>query len=71
MLWYLSSQACPYALVPVKMYCESQEKAQSQTHFSELFLSVFRRLRSAADHTLQEPSADVVARRLQGGKKEM
>jgi hypothetical protein len=49
---------------PVNMYCESLEKAQSHTHFSELFLRVFLRLKSAVDQILQVPSADVVAKRL-------
>ena len=46
------------------MYCESQEKAQSQTHLSALLFKVFRRLKSAVDQILQVPSADVVANRL-------
>ena len=49
---------------PVNIYCESLEKAQSHTHFSELFLRVFLRLKSAVDQILQVPSAEVVANRL-------
>ena len=48
----------------MKMYCESHEKAQSQTHLSLALLSVFLRLKSAVDHILQVPSADVVASKL-------
>ena len=51
--------------LPVNIYCESLEKAQSQTHFSEFFLSVFLRLKSAVDQILHVPSAEVVAKRLQ------
>ena len=50
--------------LPVNMYCESQEKAQSQTHLSALLFRVFRRLKSAVDQILQVPSADVVANKL-------
>ena len=46
------------------MYCESLEKAQSQTHLSVLFFSVFLKVKSAVDQILQVPSADVVASRL-------
>ena len=47
------------------MYCESQEKAQSHTHFSEdLSCSVLLELKSAVDQILHVPSAEVVARRL-------
>ena len=49
------------------MYWESHEKAQSHTHFPIFCSSVFVRLKSAADQILQVPSAEVVARRLQGG----
>ncbi len=48
----------------MNMYCESLEKAQSHTHFSEPFLRVFLRLKSAVDQILHVPSADVVAKRL-------
>ncbi len=53
--------------LPVKMYWESDEKAQSHTHLSVFFLRVVRRLKSAVDHTLHVPSADVVASRLESG----
>lgn len=56
--------------LPVNMYCESLEKAQSHTHFSAFFFSVFLRLKSAVDQILQLPSADVVAKRLKMNKKE-
>lgn len=46
------------------MYCESQEKAQSQTHFSGVFFRVLRMVKSTVDHILQVPSAEVVANRL-------
>ena len=49
---------------PVNIYCESLEKAQSHTHFSEFFFRVFLRLKSAVDQILQVPSAEVVAKRL-------
>ena len=50
---------------PVITYCESLEKAQSQTHFLLVpFLSVFRSVKSAVDHILHEPSAEVVANKL-------
>ena len=55
--------------LPVNMYCESLEKAQSHTHFSAFFFSVFLRLKSAVDQILQLPSADVVAKRLKMNKK--
>ena len=51
------------------MYWESQEKAQSHTHFSVLLFSVFRRLKSAVDQILQVPSAEAVASRLKGRGK--
>ena len=50
------------------MYCESHEKAQSHTHFSELLFSVFRRVKSAVDQILQVPSAEAVASRLREGE---
>ena len=51
---------------PVITYCESLEKAQSQTHFLLVpFLSVFRSVKSAVDQILHVPSADVVANKLQ------
>lgn len=48
----------------MNMYWESQEKAQSQTHLSASLFKVFRKLKSAVDQTLQVPSADVVANKL-------
>ena len=50
--------------LPVKMYCESLEKAQSHTHLSTFFFRVVLRLKSAVDQILHVPSAEVVAKRL-------
>lgn len=52
-------------LSPVKMYCESQEKAQSHTHLSTFFFSVVLSWKSAVDQILHVPSADVVASKLE------
>ena len=51
------------------MYCESQEKAQSHTQRSVLLLRVLRREKSAVDHILQVPSAEVVASKLERERK--
>ena len=51
------------------MNWESLEKAQSHTHRSGLFLSVFLREKSAVDQILHVPSADVVASRLRGDQQ--
>ena len=64
--WTERNHSCHW---PVKMYWESQEKAQSHTHFSVLLFSVFRRLKSAVDQILQVPSAEAVASRLKGRGK--